>query len=271
MPGSPLPPNMPCKGMLLLLIVSALVSACAPNATRTSTDGEAAGALLVRDNVAYPLEKGIAAVQIDNAYGEINVRGHDRAEVGVHGVAQVPDATMARATLVQTREGDILRLRVEMPDGSKGGRYDLAAYVPKDLPLILRGNADRVDARKRIGSVNASTTSGKINASSHGQLELSSTSGMIQAIQLQENWIGTSRISSDSGRIIVVTPLSGNLSLSAQTAGRLSTNFGLSIHPREGGGSMAAARYGSGTSVLEIRSNTGEVVLDQAVLLEEDR
>ncbi len=71
--------------------------------------------------------------------------------------------------------------------------------------------------------------------------------------------------------IIVVTPLSGNLSLSAQTAGRLSTNFGLSIHPREGGGSMAAARYGSGTSVLNVGSKTGEVVLDQAVLLEEDR
>jgi hypothetical protein len=34
---------------------------------------------------------------------------------------------------------------------------------------------------------------------------------------------------------------------------------------------MAAARYGSGTSVLDVGSKTGEVVLDQAVLLEEDR
>lgn len=270
MPSSPSPSIMPCKGVLLLLMVGALVSACAPGTTRTSSGSEAAGALLVRDDVAYPLEKGIATVQIDNAYGEINVRDHDRAEVGVHGVAQVPDAKMARARLVNSREGDVLRLRVEMPDGTRGGRYDLAAYVPKDMPLILHGNSDRVDARKRVASVTATTSSGKINASSQGQLELSSQSGMIQAIQLHENWIGASRISSDSGRIIMVMPLSGDLSLSARTGGRLSTNFGLSVHPGDGGGHQAAARYGSGTSKLDIVSRSGEVVLDQAVLLEED-
>lgn len=255
---------------LLFLLVAGFLGACAPDASRTRQETADGSALLERSDQAFPLEKGIVAVEIDNAFGEINVRDHDRAEVGVHGVAQVPQAGMAQARLSASREGDTLKLVVSRPQASQGGRYDLAAYVPKDMPLILRGKDSRVDARKRMATVVASSTSGGINASSSERLDLTTESGTIRATQRKDSWVGTSRISSDSGRITVLVPLSGNLTLSAETGGQISNNFGLSVHPREGGGSRAGARYGSGSSVLEIISKSGEVVLDQAVLLEED-
>lgn len=256
--------------ILCALLLTGLLGACAPGATRTEQGQTEKSSLLERSDQAFPLEKGIVAVEIDNAFGEINVRGHDRPEVGVHGVAQVPSAGMAQAKLIASHEGDTLKLVVSLPKDSVGGRYDLAAYVPKDMALILRGNVDRVDARKRAAPVKATSVSGDINASSSERLEISTQSGTVRATQLKDNWIGASHIRSDSGRITALVPLSGNLTLSAETGGQINNNFGLSVHPREGGGSRAGARYGSGSSVFEVRSNSGEVVLDQAVLLGED-
>ena len=175
-----------------------------------------------------------------------------------------------RARIVHSRVGDALRLSVVLPEGTQGGRYDMAVYVPGGMTLILKGTVHRIDARKRTAPLTVATTSGSINASTDSWMDVSSESGSIKAIARGETWVGQSQIRSTSGRILMLMPLSGDISLNAQTGGRLSTNFGLSVHPREGGGSMANARYGAGNSELRIVSDSGEVILEQAVLLEQD-
>jgi hypothetical protein len=223
-----------------------------------------------REDLSVPIEKGVNTVEIDNPYGEINVRDHDQGEVGVHGVAQRELPGAGHARLVSSREGSSLRLRVQLPKGQVGGRYDMAAYVPKGVGLVLRGGEDRVDARNRFGPLKISTKSGNIFASSRSWLDLETVSGTIRATPLEGTWDGPTRIRSESGQIIVLAPLFGNVSLTAITGGRLSTDFGLSVHVRPDGRNEAVARYGTGSSQLHVSSISGEVILEQAVHLEED-
>ncbi|SFN11112.1 hypothetical protein SAMN05216289_104169 [Dokdonella immobilis] len=254
------------QGCLLAALAGCAGSASTPRPAQQPPQQ----AEIIREDVSFPIEKGVSTVEIDNQYGEINVRDHDEDEVGVHGVIQTLPPDFARARVVSSVNGGVLRLAVELPEGKVGGRYDMAAYLPRSLNLVVNGARDRVDARKRLGPVTARTTSGAINASSHARLDLSTDTGAIKAAVLAERWTGGSRIRSGSGRIIALIPLSGDISLNAETGGRLSTDFGLSVHPRETGGFSASARYGSGASKLEVYSDSGEVILEHAVLLEQD-
>ncbi|MCB1570342.1 MAG: hypothetical protein KDI72_04675, partial [Xanthomonadales bacterium] len=72
---------------------------------------------IIREDVSFPLKKGISTVEIDNQYGEINVRDHDEDEVGVDGVAQTVPPDCARDSLVSSVDGESLRLTVQLPEG----------------------------------------------------------------------------------------------------------------------------------------------------------
>ena len=255
--------------VVLIVLQSSLVGCFGNGPTRIDHPADPADATIVREDNSFALGKDIALVEIDNPYGEINVRDHDGAEVGVHAVAQLLPGTYSRTRLVAIRENGSLKLKVVLPAGAADGRYDMAVYVSKDMPLNLHGGKFRVDAKKRNARLTIATVSGKINASSHDVLDLSTDSGTIQAAQLDENWIGTSRLRSKSGRIVALTPLSGNVSLSAETGGQMSTNFGLTIHERPQGGHRASAQYGTGASQWHIESDSGEIILEQVVILEE--
>ena len=270
----PAPRRSNLSGAAAAILLSCLliaVAGCSGSASQTRPGNPASRQPeIVREDVSFPIGKGISTVEIDNRYGEINIRSHDEDEVGIHGVAQSLPPDFARAHVVSSRNGEVLHLVVELLDGKTGGRYDMAAYVPNSMSLILHGVRDRVDARKRAAPLTISTTSGDINASSLGRLDLSTGSGTIKAAAMSERWDGSSSIRSESGRIIVLVPLSGDIFLNAETGGRLSNDFGLSVHSRASGGFMSAARYGAGTSNLHVSSDSGEVILEHAVLLEED-
>ena len=157
-----------------------------------------------------------------------------------HAVIQRLPPEFAKIELVSFREGRALHLKVKSPPGKSGSRYDMAVYVPAEMALVVHGTSHRIVARKRVAPLTITTTSGPIEATSQGRLDLSTDSGAIRASQLVERWSGSSQIQSKSGRIIVLVPLSGDVSIRAQTGGKLSTDFGLSIHTRDGGGSVAA-------------------------------
>lgn len=255
----------------IALVLSALLAGCVSSGVREksakSTDQQPR---IEREDVEFALDKGISRVVVENPFGDVHVRGHEKTEVGVHGVIQRLPPEFSGFKVVASREGRELRLNVTMPEGGSASRYDMAVYVPVELPLTVHGSSHRVVARKRLAPLTITTTSGDIEATSHERLELSTASGMIRAAQLAERWSGTSRMQSKSGRIVALVPLSGDVSIWAQTGGKLSTDFGLSVHPRAGGGFEAAASYGSGGSEMRIVSDTGEVVVDQSVILKED-
>lgn len=254
------------------ILVVLLATACSPT-TPTQTRGVAR---IDRVDREFDIDSGITRIAIDNPWGEINVRGRDEREVGIHAVIQHLPPAFPDVKFESHRDGDTLRIDVVVagrakPDAlPRPARADLAVYAPNDLALALSTTDARISAKRRGNAIEAKTTSGEIQASSYGRLKLATDSGQIRAIAIGKRWQGTSELSTDSGRVVLLVPTFGDVALSAETGGKLSTNFGLSIHPLADGRHEAHARYGAGSSPLQVRSRSGEIVLEQLVLLGDD-
>jgi hypothetical protein len=249
-----------------------LLAACSPKPPTV----ERGGARIERVDREFDIAEGVTRVAIANPWGEINVRGRDEREVGIHAVIQQLPPAFPDVKFESRRDGDTLRIEVVVagnakPDATpRAARSDLAVYVPNDLALSLATTDARISAKRRGGAIEAKTTSGEIQASSFGRLALTTVSGQIRAVAIGKRWQGASELNTDSGRIVLLVPTFGDVALAADTGGRLTTNFGLSVHALANGRSEAHARYGAGTSPLQIRSNHGEIVLEQLVLVGDD-
>ena len=229
-----------------------------------------------RSDKTSNIPRDVVRIAIDNPWGEINIRSRDEREVGIHAVIQELPPRFASAQFRSHREGTTLRIDVSMDGAVPGaqpsqGRVDIAVYVPGDLALSLVTRDGRISAKRRRAAVEATSQSGELLISSRDRIDLHSGSGQIRAVAFGTDWVGRSEVSTDSGRIVLMVPTFGNIALDASTGGRLMNDFGLSVTAGPGGGSRAAARYGRGTSSLAARSRTGEIVLEQLVLMGEDK
>jgi hypothetical protein len=268
-------PSILMLGRAGVLAAALLATACSQ--TSQNTNGRT-DVRIERLDKEYDLASEIKHVAIDNPWGEINIRGRDERELGMHAVIQHLPPKFANVDFKTHREGDTLHIDVVV-DGasatadreSAGARADIAVYVPTDLALKLSTRDARIFATRRAGAIEASTDSGEIHASSLAQLMLRSKTGQIRAVAIGKDWQGPSEILTDSGRIVLLVPTFGNVTLTADTGGNLSTGFGLSVHALANGGHEAHARYGAGTSSLRAHSTSGEIVLEQLVLLGDDK
>lgn len=231
-----------------------------------------------RTDKEFDIAKGITRIAIDNPWGEINVRGRDEREVGIHAVIQRMPPRFPKVEFRSRSDGDMLRIEVVVAGASPNSdqsdaaaRADIAVYVPGDLALALTTRNGLISAKRRAGAIEATSDSGEIHASSLNRLSLHSRSGQIRAIAIGKHWPGASELDTESGRIVLLVPTFGDIALDAETGGKLSTGFGLSVHSLPNGGHEAHAKYGAGTSPLRARSTSGEIVLEQLVLLGDDK
>jgi hypothetical protein len=264
---------MIAKTACLVAIVAVFGSGCASSPSPKALDEPVR---IERSDKEFDLPKGVTRVAIDNPWGEINIRGRDEREVGIHAVVQRLPPRFAPARFTSRREGSTLHIGVSMDGASAGanpvqGRVDIAVYLPGDLALTLGTRDGRIAAKRRNAPVEATSQSGDLLVSSRDRLTLHSSSGQIRAVAIGGHWQGRSLISTDTGRIVLMVPTFGDIALDAQTGGRLGNDFGLSVVRLGGGLSEARARYGGGTSPLEVRSRSGELVLEQLVLMGEDK
>jgi len=248
-------------------VVAALLLASCASSTQAPVTRD--GATIERTDREFDIANGVTRIAIDNPWGEINVRGRDEREVGIHAVIQRLPPKFPNIELRSRRDGDTLRIDV-VASADAGVRADIAVYVPNDLALALSTREARIAAKRRAGAIEARTTSGEIQASSLGRLDLRSDTGQIRATAIGKRWQGASEIVTDSGRIVLLVPTFGDIALEAETGGKLSTGFGLSVHALPNGRSEAHARYGAGLSPLRAQSAHGEIVLEQLVLLGDD-
>lgn len=258
-----------------VLVAALLATACSQTPRNMETRSEAR---IERTDKEVDLASGVTRVAIDNPWGEINIRSRDEREVGIHAVIQHLPPKFANVAFKTHTEGDTLHIDVIVSGAtatsdraSAGARADIAVYVPTDLALKLSTRDSRIFATRRAGAIDATTDSGEIHASSLAQLALKSNTGQIRAVAIGKDWQGASEIVTASGRIVLLVPTFGNVALSADTGGKLSTGFGLSVHSLPNGGHEAHARYGAGTSSLRAHSTSGEIVLEQLVLLGDDK
>ena len=250
-----------------------LAGACTPAPHTSDTRSDVR---IERIDKEFDISRDITRVAIDNPLGEINVRGRDEREVAIHAVVQRMPPVFPKAEFRSRRDGDTLHIEVVVDGASASAdhasaRADLAVYVPGDLALALTTREARIAVSRRAGAIEATTDSGEIHAASRGRLELHSRSGQIRAIAIGKSWPGASEIATDSGRIVLLVPTFGDIALDAHTGGNLSTGFGLSVHSLPNGGHEAHARYGAGISPLRAQSTSGEIVLEQLVLLGDDK
>lgn len=259
---------------LAMLAMLAMLGACA--APKRAVPPAASEVRIERTDREFALDPAITRVAIDNPWGEINIRARDEREVGLHAVIQRQAPRYANAQFRSRREGDTLHIDVRFDGNSEpdaaasSGRIDIAVFLPTDLALALSTRDGRISAKKRAGAIEATSQSGEIQASSRDRLLLRTQSGQIRAIAIGARWPGASEIATDSGRIVLLVPTFGDVALAATTGGPLRSGFGLSVHPLAGGGHEAHARYGAATSSLHARSVSGEIVLEQLVLLGDD-
>jgi hypothetical protein len=257
--------------LVRVVVLSALVTLAActtPTRVRAKDDAQVR---IERIDKEFDLDRDVTRVAIDNPWGEINIRARDEREVGIHAVVQRMPPHYAGAKFRTRRDGATLRIEVDL-DGAAPtqGRVDIAVFLPGELALALSTRSGRISAKRRGGALEATTESGQILASSRDRLVLRSVSGEIRATAIGARWQGASEIASDSGRIVLMVPTFGDIALDAQTGGRLGTDFGLSVDEDAQQRHRAAAHFGQGTSPLRVRSRTGELVLEQLVLMGED-
>jgi hypothetical protein len=264
--------SFPLLGRAGVVFALLLAAACSEKAPTV----EKGGARIDRVDEEFEIDDGVTRIAIDNPWGEINLRGRDEREVGIHAVIQHLPPAFADVKFESHRDGDTLRIEVVVAGDAKpeatprAARADLAVFVPGELALALTTRDGRIAAKRRAGAIEATTTSGEIQASSYARLALRTDSGQVRAIAIGKRWQGTSEIATNSGRVILLVPTFGDVALAAETGGAITTNFGLSVHDRPGGGHEAHARYGAGSSPLQVRSTSGEIVLEQLVLLGDD-
>ncbi|MEO6688052.1 MAG: hypothetical protein ABIS07_06360 [Dokdonella sp.] len=256
--------NRPCVRVVVATALI-LLAACSASPRKASTGD--AQVRIERIDKEFDLAREVTRVAIDNPWGEINIRARDEREVGIHAVIQRMPPHYAEAKFRSRREGDTLRIEV---DGAAPGRVDIAVFLPNDLALALSTRSGRISAKRRAGPLEATTDSGRVLASGHDRLLLHSVSGEIRATAIGARWHGDSEIATDSGRIVLMVPTFGDIALDAETGGRLGTDFGLSVDEVAAGRHRAAAHFGLGTSPLRVRSRSGELVLEQLVLMGED-
>jgi hypothetical protein len=258
---------------LLIFLLSTALTACAVDAKKSAPERDA-DVRIERTDQEFDIPRDVTRIAIDNPLGEINVRSRDEREVGIHAVIQRMPPQFEKIKIKSRRDGDTLHIDVVSDagaDATQTGRADIAVFVPNDLALSLRTRDARISAKKRGGALEATTDGGEIQASSFSRLTLRSRSGQIRAAAIGKRWSGVSEISTDTGRIVLLVPTFGDIALAAQTGGKLSTGFGLSVHALANGGQEAHARYGAGTSELRATSTNGEIVLEQLVLLGDDK
>ena len=248
--------------------------ACAPvNPPRKVT---ADGTWIERTDRNFELPPTVNRVAVDNPWGEIAARGRDERAVGLHAVVQRSAPGHARPEFTSRVDGGTLRITIGFAGSdpadatSKRGRIDVAVYVPGQLPIALSTRDGRIKVGRRIGPVEARTASGSIQAVSRGRMVLTSQSGAIRAMAFGKRWSGASTVTTDTGAIVFAVPTFGDIVLDARTTGKLTTRFGLSVHTMPDGIHAAHARYGAGVSGLTIRSRTGDIALEQMILLGDD-
>lgn len=252
----------------LAIAAAVLLGGCAGAPRAPTSDG---GVRTERIDRTFALAEGVDRVALDNPWGMINVRNRDEREVGIHAVAQSDAASSARAVFRSRREGATLRIEAAFEGGPpQPGRIDVALYLPDDLALALTTRDGPITAKKRAAPLEAFSQSGRIVASSRDRLTLRTRDGLIRAAAAGARWRGASTIETESGRIVLRVPTFGDIALDAHTGGAMRTDFGLSVHA-QADGSRARARYGAGTSPLQVRSARGEIVLEQLVPLGEDK
>jgi hypothetical protein len=195
------------------------------------------------DDCAYKAEReaaldagGARSVRIDAGAGTLRVEGKTgQTRVEARGTACASsEQALGQVRLNATRQGDVIVVKVQIPEGSAWGwndqaRLDLTVTVPRIMPLAIDDGSGSAEIA-HVGTLTLRDGSGELSVSDvTGDLSVEDGSGSIE-----------------------VAGVTGNVRLSDGSGG---------ITVRDVGGSVIVAEDGSGS--IEVHTVTGSVTVER--------
>ncbi|HEV2864630.1 MAG TPA: DUF4097 family beta strand repeat-containing protein [Pyrinomonadaceae bacterium] len=232
---------------------------------------------------SYNLAPG-SAIEIRNASGDINIRGHEGSAVEVAVYKEGRDRDKVQVEDLSTADRVSLRSKYD-----ENCNCDASLRFEVRVPRSARFNFDKITSAS--GSLHAENITGRLNFNTaSGNVELERVSGEIEAASASGNVIvkgaaGVVRASTASGDVNVeITRLEGGGDMRFSTAsgnvnvrmpqgldarvhlatmsGSIETNFPIQVEQSEHGpGARARGQLGAGSRELRATSASGNVSL----------
>jgi hypothetical protein len=209
---------------------------------------------------------------VRNPYGDVRARRADGATTAVYAAMQRHRGDLRAWTISIAESADGLAVEVVLAGGAVPAaaaadwlprRVDLTVYVPAGAKLRVETADGLIEAKRLGGDVEARSAGGEIVITTAGSVDARSDAGRIRYSFLDHRWVGSARLVTRSGDIILTLPSGANADLAIQTRGEIST--GGALAPRAGATSRhgLAAVLGAGGNLIAVESESGRVEVQQ--------
>lgn len=200
---------------------------------------------------------GARRIDVEAQAGSLRIEGRSGiTEVRVRGVARASDAgDLDDIKLIADRNGDVVRIRADIPDNSWGNRYralDLVIEVPDNIPLDVEdgsGDAEFV----AVGALDLNDGSGEITIrDAKGMVRVEDGSGGVEIEKVTgdveiDDGSGEIRIRDVQGSVLIDEDGSGSIDARGVTgAFRVRDDGSGSINAEDVGGDLVVESDGSG-------------------------
>ena len=214
-----------------------------------------------------------AAVEVYNEYGDVRARSAPDQIFAYSAMIQKYSADAKTFDFQVEHQADKLVLRVVYPGGDadtvKGAgkrRADVTVFVPKNSRYQVRTEKGFIEAKGIHGDVDLASKVGKIFVRSEGHVTASTGQGDITAYLLNTRWTKPFLFETQIGAISVHLPKDASITVQAETAGELSTDYSIEIKRDEiSRVKFGTAKIGAGKHRLNLKSKQGAIKINQGL------
>jgi hypothetical protein len=258
-----------CLPLLLLICGAAVAAADSGAAVAESPPLE-----VVTREERIAVEPSIKSFRLRNPHGDVRLRVTNQPMVGIYATIQRIGETPLDPTFEIDQRDGVFELTIRYPDEEallasgdhSYGRVDLGVWAPARLTLDLETADGFLQVRRAEAAVRARTTSGDLQVTSGGELDLASHSGDVSARQYSGRWEAPVRVSSEQGHVYASIPAFADLDLTVHAGGRIEVQSGLPQPvPDKDGGMQLKARFGAALRSMQIEAPMGDVYLYRVV------
>ncbi len=218
---------------------------------------------------AVPLAAG-SALAIENLYGDLRVRPHDRPEALLVGQAQRHrDDPRASEIAVEESSGRTAIRVVEpaadpaAPPAWSRRRVDLARLVPPAATLAARSDRGLIEIKGHQGAVHARSRQGDLALRVGGPVDLRAERGSIAVVLQGAGWSHPSRLETVAGDLSVSFSAGADADLVVEARGPVTTDFTIDLERLPAGRRRGRVRLGRGGALVELSSGEGSLELLQ--------
>ncbi|MCG8465354.1 MAG: hypothetical protein MI750_10955 [Xanthomonadales bacterium] len=170
-----------------------------------------------------------SVVTIDNPWGDIRIRTHRALNVKIEGTVQRIGDDAPVPTYKPVEKDGVLSFGIEIPGAvyePRSNRVDLVIYLPQKMKIAVKTKDGTIEAKKTISSIDATSESGKIVITNHGNVKAKSDKGLVQVQPMYSGW-GEIDVTAGEAGAVAFLPDGDNFAVEVTGATELQTEFEL--------------------------------------------